>query len=226
MKINNIYEEIVKGTYSTPTDEMATMSLEIITKMYPIYENNINTVEDAFLYGSALSYLNAYIKVSNSNYMNTFKAFYNSHPEISEYISKRNAEFNRSHLVPYVNCKNKQDAYKCFKKLVIPFMYKLDNLFPNNPHIKNSPQYESGSSYGLVEIYGVQFSFHRISIYQERDKKYWDMMQDSSTYVKWNGLRLQPIAMHVLKCATQLENLSEINKQIINKYVKQDVLEQ
>lgn len=225
MKINNIYQEILMGNYTTPTDEMAKMSLEIITKIYPIYKCNIKTVDDAFLFGSALSYLNAYIKVPNCNYIKTFKEFYSEHPEIYQHIDKRNKQYNKSDRVPYVACNNKQDAYKCFKKLVIPFMTVLDNLFPDDKNIKVSPQYESGSTYGLIEIYKVQFSFHRIAIYKDNNKKYWDMMNDSSTYVKWDGLRLQPLAMHVLKCATELDNLSEDNLNIINKYMKQDTLE-
>ena len=83
MKINQAYEQILMGNYSTPTDEMATMCLDIITKLYPIYENNVNTVEDAFLVASALSYLNAYIKVDNANFLQTFKKFYKKHLEIS-----------------------------------------------------------------------------------------------------------------------------------------------
>ena len=224
MKINQAYEQILMGNYSTPTDEMATMCLDIITKLYPIYENNVNTVEDAFLVASALSYLNAYIKVDNANFLQTFKTFYKKHPEISNYLKDKAKEHEKEYT-PYTECRDKKEAYKCFKKLVVPFMNILEEKFPDDANIKISPQLDGGSSLAMIEIYNVQFSFHRVSIYMDSNEKFYKMMNDKSTWLRWNHIRLQPIAVHVLKTACTLENLSEINQNIINSYKKQPVLE-
>lgn len=224
MTINNIYAEIFISNYSTPTDKMANMCLEIITKLYPIYENTVNTVDDAFLIASALNYLNAYVKIPNSNFIKVFQSFYKNHPEISKYLIDKGKEHGKI-ISPYIGCKDKTDAYKCFKKLVVPFMYKLEEKFPNDAKIKVSPQLDNGSSLVLIEIYNVQFSFHRVPIYQDTNEKYYKMMNDHSSWIKWKGLRLQPIATNVLKCATKLDNLSEENKNIINKNTNEDILE-
>lgn len=224
MKINDMQWQILSGNYSTPNDDMAKMSLEIITKLYPIYDNTVKSVDDAFLIASSLSYLNAYIKVPNTNVIKIFRDFYKHHPEIEKYLIDKSKEYGSKSSL-YIACNDKKEAYKCFKKLVVPFMEKLENQFPEDKNIKLSPQLDNGSSLVLIEIYNVQFSFHRVPIYSDSNEKYFNMMNNKSTWVKWKGLRLQPIAVNVLKCASQLDNLSEENKQIINKYENHNTLE-
>lgn len=221
MKINKIHEAVVSGNYITPTDEYALMSLDIITKLYPIYENPIKTVDDAFLVASCLNYLNAYIKVPGSPYKKVFLSFYEKHPEIEDYLVRRSKEFNRD-IIPYVQVRNKQDGYRCFKKLVVPLMVNIDNKFADDKNLICSPQQDAGSSLALIEIYGVQFSFHRVSIYANTSKGYYDKMLDRSTWTEWRGLKLQPLAMHTLNCALQLDNISEYYRNIINDYTNND----
>lgn len=224
MKLNNIYNSIVQGNYSTPNDTYAIMCLDIITKIYPIYEEHIYSQEDAFLVASCFNYLNAYIKTSESDCLKIFKKFYSKHPEIEEYLISKNEEYGEK-VTPYVQVNNKKDAYKCFKKLVVPFMRKIDFLFADDDNIICSPQQDKGMSLALIQIYGVQFSFHQVPIFKDSSPEYYDKMNDHSTWVQWKGLRLQPLATHTLNCALQLENINEKLREIVNKYTSTSVME-
>lgn len=207
-----MYKKVVSGNYSKLNKNNVKTCLEIITKLYPMYGDSIKTVDDVFLVCSALNFLNAFVKADENETKKQFKEFYSTHPEIVEYINEKAKKFNAKST--YTNCSSKKDLYKCFKNLVKPLMYKIVNDDKLSKHIKVSPQRDNGMSLALIEVKGVQFSFHQINFYEE-DKIFNEMMNDPSTWIKWKGLRLQPIANHVFNLGKSQTKLSTAINEII-----------
>lgn len=210
----SVYEKVLNGNIGTVKSEQALKALQIITKLYPIYESPVKTVDDVFLVCSALNILNAYVKISTQRTIETFNKFYNAHPEIREYLQK-SANLYNNNFRDYTHCKSKQDTYKCFKKMVKVLVRQIQKSpLVNDENIQISPQIDGGMSLIMLQVNGVQFSFHRVPIYGE-DKDLKDKMNDKSTYIKWKGLRLQPLASHTFSVASHLENLSDYCKQLL-----------
>lgn len=222
MNSKEIYKNIINSNYISLTDQDAYGCLNLITKLYPIYENPLKTEDDIFLCLAAQNYLNAYVKVDKDKAIKVFKQFYSEHPEIEKYIYERYQLYpNMQNKKPYTKCENKQDIYRCFKKTVKILMHYVKENFKDSK-IVLSPQRESGMDLAMVELYGVQFSFHRVNFYPE-DGEFNDMKRDSSTWVKWNGVRLQPLAKATLNLAKQLDNVSTNNLNLINANIEENV---
>ena len=212
MEKKQLLNEVVNGNYLPLTNEIAFKCLNIVTKLYPIYENPVKSAEDVFLMCSALNYLNAYVKVDIKQAQKTFKEFYNNNPEIEEYVVNFAKKYNSSSkYIPYTKCRDMKDIYKCFKKLVKVLIEQIIHEQELKDDIKISIQIDKNMTLALIEVFNVQFSFHQIKIYPE-DKELNNLLNDKSTWIHWHGVRLQPIATHVFDLAQKQESLSEINK--------------
>ena len=74
---------------------------------------------------------------------------------------------------------------------------------------------EKGGELVMINVCGVQFSFHNVKIYDktkqlmnEEIKKHKNQKESTFLPEKWRGLRLQPIAGEVYRFAKELENLT------------------
>lgn len=210
----SVYEQVLAGNIGSVKNELALKSLQIITKLYPIYENPVKTADDVFLICSALNVLNAYVKISTARAIETFNKFYNAHPEIRNYL-KEAANIHNNNFKDYTKCASKQDTYKCFKKMVKVLVKQIQNSpLKDDENIQISPQIDGGMSLIMLQVNGVQFSFHRVPIYGE-DTDLKEKMNNKDSYIQWKGLRLQPLATHTFYVATKLENLSKNSKQLL-----------
>ena len=108
--------------------------------------------------------------------------------------------------------------------MVRPVMYRIMESNLEGENVQISPQFDAGQTLAMLQVYGVQFSYHGVPLFPE-DTVLNERINNKETWIPWCGVRLQQIACHVFDLGKSLENISENNKKILNNVKKEETEE-